>query len=185
MDRPPERKAPWKFSKVVREESKAWTLHIVEPPVDKDRSEIRQEDYVIRQVDLVHASTDQVMGDFDDSSFAMKEKLLNSKAKCKRLKEENRLLCEYVRSFKKPLREASPSSTPPPFLPKEIIYDAELTKAMVQNSREWVEDVYVEAHKFVEDLTQLHSRFLALLSRLEMIEGLWEDVDVYQDLTIS
>lgn len=55
---------------------------------------------------------------------------------------------------------------------------------MAQNSREWIEDVYTEAGKFIEDLAQLHSKFLALLSRLETIEGLWEDVHIYQDLTI-
>lgn len=48
MDQPPERKAPRKFSKVVREEFGSRTLHIAELAVDKDRSEIRQEDYVIR-----------------------------------------------------------------------------------------------------------------------------------------
>lgn len=94
MDQLVERKTPRKFSKVVREESGSRTLHIVEPVVDKDRKEIRQEDYVIRQIDLGHASTGQVMRDFEESSLAMKKKLLKSKAKCKRLREENRVLCE-------------------------------------------------------------------------------------------
>lgn len=184
MDRPAERKAPRKFSKVVREESGSRILHIAEPAMDKDRSEIRQEDYLIRQIDLGHASTGQVVGDFEECSLAIKEKLLKSKAKCKRLREENRVLCEYVKSFKRPLREVGPSFTPPS-LPKEVVNDAELIRAMAQNSREWVEDVYAEAEKFIEDLAQLHSKFVALLNRLETAEGLWEDVDVYQDLTIS
>lgn len=48
MDLPAEKKAPRKFSMVVRGESGSRTLHIVEPAVNKDKNEIRQEDYVIR-----------------------------------------------------------------------------------------------------------------------------------------
>lgn len=47
-----------------------------------------------------------------------------------------------------------------------------------------MEDVYTEAGKFIEDLAQLHSKFVALLNRLETAEGLWEDVHIYQNLTI-
>lgn len=52
MDKPTEKKAPQKFSKVVRDECRSRTLHIAEPVADKDRNEITPEDYVIKQVDL-------------------------------------------------------------------------------------------------------------------------------------
>lgn len=47
---------------------------------------------------------------------------------------------------------------------------------MAKSSREWVEDVYTASGKFIDDLAQLHSRFVALLNKLEVAEGLWEDV---------
>lgn len=156
----------------------------VEPAVDKDRNEIRQEDYVIRQVDLSPASTGQLIVDFEESSLAMKEKMLKTKAKCKRLREENIDLYEYIKNFKRPPGEASPSFIPPPSLPKEVVDDVEVIRVMAQNSKEWIEDVYIEARKFIKDLAQHHSKFVAFLNRLETTEGLWEDVHIYQDLTI-
>lgn len=80
----------------MRDEFRSWTLHIVEPTVDKHMNEIRQEDFVIRSVDLGPASKGQVIQDFKKSSLAMKEKMLKTKAKCKRPSEQNIAQCEYI-----------------------------------------------------------------------------------------
>lgn len=88
-------------------------------------------------------------------------------------------LCEYIKSFKHLLREADPSFVPPPSLPKEVIDDVETIREIAQYSREWEEDVFAAVGKFIEDLARLHSIFVDLLNRLEVADGLWENVHIY------
>lgn len=101
------------------------------------------------------------------------------KAKCKRQKSENRALCEYTKSFKHPPREEDPSFIPPSSLPKESINDPKEVRKIAQYSKEWIEDAFTAAEKFIEDLASLHSRLVALLNRLEVADGAWEDVHIY------
>lgn len=48
IEKPIEKEAAQKFSKVTRDESGSKTLHIAEPATDKDRNEITPDDYVIK-----------------------------------------------------------------------------------------------------------------------------------------
>lgn len=114
----------------------------------------------------------------------MREKMQKLKEKCKRLKGENRALSDYVKSFKHPLREADPSFIPPSSFPWEDVDEAETIRRIAQNAKECVDDVFATAGKLIEDLAHLHSMLVTLLNRLEVVEGLWEDVHIYHDLTI-
>lgn len=181
MDKLAEKKATRKFSKITRDEFGSKMLHLAEPRVDKDRSEITLEEYLIREVNLGHASTTQVVEDFEESSLAVKEKM----RKMKKLKSENEVLCDYVWSFKHPLREEDPFFVLPSSLPKESIDGTEEVKKRAQCSKEWVEDVFTSAGKFIDDLARSHSRILSILNRLQSADRSWEDVHIYQDLTIS
>lgn len=101
------------------------------------------------------------------------------KEKNKRLKSENKALCEYVKNLKHPLREEDPFFVLSTSLPKEFVDVAEEVRKRAQCSKEWVEDVFTAAEKFIEDLVRLHSRLLALLNRMEVVDSSWEDVHIY------
>lgn len=90
--------------------------------------------------------------EFDESSLALKEGMKKGEEKNRKLKSENKALCEYVRRLMHPFREEDWTFVPPSSLLKESLDGLEEIRKMAQCSKESVEDVFTTTCKFIEDL---------------------------------
>lgn len=76
------------------------------------------------------------MEEFDESSLALKERRKNVEEKNRKLKSENKALCEYVRCLMRPFKEEDRAFVPSSSLLKESMDGLEEIRKIAQCSKE-------------------------------------------------
>lgn len=90
----------------------------------------------------------------------MKENMSKLDEKYKKLKGENKALCEYLNNLSHPVREEDQAFVPPTILLAESVEGIERIRQISPNVEAWVEGISSEAYIHAEDLVQIHERAL-------------------------
>lgn len=111
---------------------------MVVPKVECDQDEAIPENYVVTTVELGHPTGAQIIEECDSSYQALKDRLLRTEGKYKRLKKEHKTLIGYVQHLARPCGQENPAVDLPAELSRESISNLEDLKKMAQEANKWL-----------------------------------------------
>lgn len=100
------------------------------------------------------------------------------------LEMENRKLKEYIEGLSNPLRREDPSFVPPITIAQGSLNDHEAMRNTYQEFGKWIEDISKQAEDFLVQFVQAYDRTTLLMSKIQCLEGVWEEFQPVQDKII-
>lgn len=175
-----EKKKATKMSKVIRDDSSSWKLQIAIPMVDKYEDEIIADEYDMETIDLGPLTSEQAIGDANDSLKTVNDMLRTEVKKNKRLEKE--ISVWRFQQFQEPLRQQNPAAAPPPLLPLESVDHMEKMRNSTQLMDTCIEDSYTKVSKFMKGTMKTLDTVIKVLGRthilIEAFEAFAYTIDV-------
>lgn len=135
-------------------------------------------------VELGHPTVAQIIEEYDSSYQALKDRLLQTEGKYKRLKREHKTLIGYVQHLARPCGQENPVVDLPAEFLRESISGLEDLKKIAQEVDKWVGNIHFEAEKFIDDLTHSFQQGSSILTRMDNVDQAWNETHIYQDKTV-